>query len=91
MIGSEGVLMWNNTKRRNVVCLEAEVGLSPKFMKCRRAKGDIDTLGVFRVVTGKKKEAHFVCEGGYEMAELWVRGIRLVTMETLSRPLKSRV
>lgn len=40
--------------------------------------------GVFRVVTVKNKEVHFVGEGGCEMAEMWVRGIRLVTMEALS-------
>ncbi|KAJ0704376.1 putative ankyrin repeat-containing domain-containing protein [Helianthus annuus] len=91
MVGSEGVLRWGKSKRRNVVCLEAEVGPSPKFVKRRRAKGDTNTSGVFRVVSGKKKEVHFVCEGGCEIAELWVRGIRLVTMEAFSGRLKSRV
>ncbi|KAK1410045.1 hypothetical protein QVD17_36586 [Tagetes erecta] len=91
MVGSEGVLRWGKSKRRNVVCVEAEVGPSLKFMKRRRVKGDTNTSGMFRVVTGSKKEVHFVCEGGYEMAELWVRGIRLVTMEALSGRLKSRV
>nr|XP_043633568.1 putative ankyrin repeat protein RF_0381 [Erigeron canadensis] len=91
MVGSEGVLRWGNSRRRNVVCLEAEMGPSVKFQKRRRNKGDTDTSGVFRVVTGKKKkEVHFVCEGGPEMAELWVRGIRLVTMEALRGQLKSR-
>ncbi|KAK9061676.1 hypothetical protein SSX86_018859 [Deinandra increscens subsp. villosa] len=91
MVGSEGVLRWGKSKRRNVVCLEAEVSPSPKFMRRRRVKGDTDTSGVFRVVTGTKKEVHFVCEGGCEMAELWVRGIRLVTMEALCGRLKCRV
>ncbi|KAI3793890.1 hypothetical protein L1987_36513 [Smallanthus sonchifolius] len=91
MVGNDGVLRWGKSKRRNVVCLEADVGPSPKFVKRRKAKGDPDTSGVFRVVTGMKKEVHFVCEGGFEIAELWVRGIRLVTMEAQSGRLKSRV
>nr|GEX02482.1 hypothetical protein [Tanacetum cinerariifolium] len=75
----------------HVVCLEAEVGPCSKFQKCRKAKRDNDTSGVIRVVTDKKKEAHFVCEGGCEMVELWVRGIRLLTMKALIGRLKSRV
>ncbi|GJU07538.1 putative ankyrin repeat-containing domain-containing protein [Tanacetum coccineum] len=90
MAGSEGVLRWGNSRRRNVVCLEAEVGPSSKFQKRRKVKRDNDTSGIFRVVTAKKKEVHFVCEGGCEMAELWVRGIRLLTMEALIGRFKSR-
>ncbi|KAI3520690.1 hypothetical protein L1887_10140 [Cichorium endivia] len=90
MVGSEGVLRWGNSRRRNVVCVEAEVGPSLKFQKRRRRKGGADMAGVFRVVTVKNKEVHFVCEGGCEMAEMWVRGIRLVTMEALSGRLQGR-
>ncbi|XP_071708283.1 uncharacterized protein [Rutidosis leptorrhynchoides] len=86
-----GVLRWGSSKRRNVVCLDVKVGPSPKFEKRRRAKGDSDMSQVFRVVTRKKKEVHFVCEGGYEMVELWVKGIRLVTMDALSGQLNRKV
>ncbi|PQM40112.1 ankyrin-3 [Prunus yedoensis var. nudiflora] len=48
-----------------------------------RSKSDADEAGVFRVVTTKNKEVHFVCEGGVETAELWVRGIKLVTKEAI--------
>jgi hypothetical protein len=30
-------------------------------------------------VTAAGKEVHFVCQGGEEAAELWVRGIRAQT------------
>ncbi|KAK1438780.1 hypothetical protein QVD17_04590 [Tagetes erecta] len=78
---SEGVLRWGNSSSRNVVCRDAEVGPSVGFVRCRRKKGDANLEGVFRVVTMKKKEVHFVCDGGLETAELWVRGINLVTRE----------
>ncbi|XP_076957847.1 uncharacterized protein LOC143633415 [Bidens hawaiensis] len=80
---SEGVLRWGDSRKRNVICQEAEVGPSAAFVKCRGKKGDGDMAGIFRVVT-MKKEVHFVCDGGLEMAELWVRGIKLVTREALS-------
>lgn len=83
MVGPEGVLRWGNSKRRNVICREAEVGPSASFERCRRRKGDAGEAGLFRVVTTKNKEVHFVCEGGFEKAELWVRGIKLVTREAL--------
>lgn len=35
------------------------------------------------MVTAKNKALHFVCDGGVEMAELWVRGIKLVTREAI--------
>lgn len=76
---SEGVLRWGNSSRRNVVCKDADVGPSVGFERHRRKKGDADVAGVFRVVTAKNREVHFVCDGGLEMAELWVRGIKLVT------------
>ncbi|KAJ0053059.1 hypothetical protein Pint_02950 [Pistacia integerrima] len=79
MLGSEGVLRWGNSRRKNVICRMAELGPSPAFRRNRQRKGDADEPGVFRVVTTKNKEVHFVCEGGLEVAELWVRGIMLVT------------
>ncbi|XP_041009559.1 ankyrin-3-like [Juglans microcarpa x Juglans regia] len=82
MMGSAGVLRWGKSSRRNVTCRHAEVGPSPIFRKNRK-KGDADVPGVFRVVTTKNREVHFVCEGGLETAELWVRGIKLVTKEAI--------
>jgi len=81
---SEGVLRWGNSTSRNVICRDVEVGASVGFVRCRRKKGDANMEGVFRVVTVKKKEVHFVCDGGLETAELWVRGIKLVTREAIS-------
>nr|GEU82532.1 hypothetical protein [Tanacetum cinerariifolium] len=78
----EGVLRWGNSSSRNVVCRDAQVGPSANFERCRRKKGDASAAGVFWVVTVKNKEVHFVCDGGFEMAELWARGIKLVTRET---------
>ncbi|KAD3641144.1 hypothetical protein E3N88_30368 [Mikania micrantha] len=84
MISDHGVLRWGNSGSRNVVCRDAEVGPSVGFVRRRRKKGDADVEGVFRVVTVKNKEVHFVCDGGLEMAELWVRGIKLVTREAIN-------
>ncbi|XP_076901587.1 uncharacterized protein LOC143556035 isoform X2 [Bidens hawaiensis] len=81
---SEGVLRWGESSSRNVVCREAEVGPSVGFVRCRRKKSGADMAGVFRVVTVKNKEVHFVCDGGLEIAKLWVRGIKLVTREAMS-------
>lgn len=83
MVEGGGVLRWGKSSRRNVVCKWAEVGGSSGFRWNRRKKGDGDEEGLFRVVTTKNKEVHFVCEGGAEMAELWVRGIKLVTREAI--------
>ncbi|OMP05564.1 hypothetical protein COLO4_08759 [Corchorus olitorius] len=83
MDGTVGVLQWGKSSRRNVICREAELGPSPVFERNRQSKGDAKEPGVFRVVTTKNKELHFVCEGGFEMAELWVRGIKLVTREAI--------
>ncbi|KAA8548213.1 hypothetical protein F0562_004526 [Nyssa sinensis] len=83
MVEAAGLLQWGKSSRRNVICREAEVGPSSNFQRLRRRKGDDDELGVFRVVTTKNKEVHFVCEGGREMAELWVRGIKLVTRKAM--------
>ncbi|XP_008783798.4 ankyrin-2 [Phoenix dactylifera] len=79
MVGAAGVLRWGKSRCRNVVCREAEVGGSSAFQRKRGAKKDAFEPGLFRVVTTKEREVHFVCEGGKEMAELWVRGIRLIT------------
>ncbi|XP_002509549.2 ankyrin repeat domain-containing protein 50 [Ricinus communis] len=83
MVGDRGVLRWGKSRRRNVICREAEVGASPSFERNRRNRGDADIPGIFRVLTTKNKELHFVCNGGSEMAELWVRGIKLVTREAI--------
>ncbi|OMO60459.1 hypothetical protein CCACVL1_24150 [Corchorus capsularis] len=83
MMESNGVLSWGKSSRRNVVCKAAEVGPSDKFRWNRRRKPDVEEVGMFHVVTTKNKEVHFVCDGGVEMAELWVRGIRLVTREAI--------
>lgn len=83
MVETNGTLKWGKSSRRNVICRAAEVGPSSAFRWNRRKKLDVDEPGVFRVVTTKNKEFHFVCEGGLEMAELWVRGIKLVTREAI--------
>ncbi|CAN6249168.1 unnamed protein product [Urochloa humidicola] len=79
MMAAAGVLRWGGSGRRNVICREAEVGGSSAFQRHRQRKGDAYEPGLFRVVTATGREVHFVCEGGEEAAELWVRGIRAVT------------
>lgn len=83
MLSSEGVLQWGKSSRKNVICQMAMLGCSPTFQKNRRSKGDANKPGVFRILTTRNKEVHFVCEGGSEMAELWTRGIMLVTREAI--------
>ncbi|XP_059657725.1 uncharacterized protein LOC132304179 isoform X3 [Cornus florida] len=83
MVGNAGLLSWGKSSNRNVICRGAEVGPSSAFRWNRRKKFDVEEPGVFRVVTTKNKEVHFVCEGGIEMADLWVRGIKLVTREAI--------
>ncbi|CAI0457536.1 unnamed protein product [Linum tenue] len=84
MVVATGVLTWGKSGRRNVVCLDAEVGASKVFRRNRKSRGDGEVSpGLFRVITTKKKEVHFVCDGGDKMAELWVRGIKLVTREAI--------
>lgn len=83
MLESTGELRWGKSSRRNVICKEAEVGPSDKFRWNRRRKFDVEEAGMFHVVTTKNKEVHFVCDGGVEMAQLWVRGIKLVTKEAI--------
>ncbi|KAM5568156.1 ankyrin-1 [Rosa sericea] len=83
MVGAAGLLRWGKSSKRNVICKKAEVGPSDAFRWNRRRKFDCDEPGMFHVVTTKNKELHFVCEGGNEMAELWVRGIKLVTMKAI--------
>ncbi|PSS33470.1 Ankyrin-2 like [Actinidia chinensis var. chinensis] len=83
MVEATGVLRWGNSSRKNVICQEVEVGPSSRFTRLRQKKGDASEPGVFRVVTTKNKEVHFVCGGGFETAELWVRGIKLVTMAAI--------
>ena len=83
MLGSVGVLCWGKSSRRNVMCCDAELGPSSTLRKNRYRKGDADEPGMFRVLTNKNREVHFVCDGGLEVAELWVRGIKLVTKEAI--------
>ncbi|KAL6186365.1 hypothetical protein ACLB2K_042485 [Fragaria x ananassa] len=83
MVGAAGLLRWGKSSKRNVICKTAEVGPSDAFRWNRRRNFDCDEPGMFHVVTTKNKELHFVCEGGIEMAELWVRGIKLVTMKAI--------
>lgn len=79
MVGPTGVLSWGNSCSRNVICQEVKVGPSSNFVRNRGQRPDANEPGLYRVVTVKGKEVHFVCEGGNEVAELWARGIRLVT------------
>ncbi|XP_060958069.1 uncharacterized protein LOC115701364 [Cannabis sativa] len=83
MARNAGVLSWGKSSRRNVICQEANLGPSPTFRKNRKNKGDADEPGLFRVVTKGNKEVHFVCGGGFETAQLWVRGIKLMTREAI--------
>ncbi|GFY88152.1 hypothetical protein Acr_06g0000920 [Actinidia rufa] len=83
MVGAAGLLRWGKSCKRNVICKGAEVGPSSSFRWNRRKKFDANEPGMFRVVTTKNKEVHFVCDGGIEMAQLWVRGIELVTREAI--------
>lgn len=83
MVLPSGILRWGSSRSRNVICRGAEVGPSNAFRKNRTGKGDAGDSGIFRVVTTRDKEVHFVCEGGRERAELWVRGIKLVTRDAI--------
>ncbi|XP_065875249.1 uncharacterized protein [Euphorbia lathyris] len=83
MVNGTGILQWGKSSKRNVICRGAEVGPSVKFRWNRRRKFDVEDPGMFHVITTKNKEVHFVCEGAVEMAELWVRGIKLVTREAI--------
>ncbi|GMI90845.1 hypothetical protein like AT5G14230 [Hibiscus trionum] len=90
MVWNSGLLQWGKSSRRNVICREAELGPSAAFARNRHSKGDANGPGIFRVVTTKNKEVHFACEGGSEMAELWVRGIKLITREAVFDSQKDR-
>eukprot|EP01018_Ginkgo_biloba_P031804 Gb_08320 [translate_table: standard] len=74
-----GLLTWGKSRRRNVVCKEAMLGPSLTFCKNRR-KGNPDKPGTFRIVTIKRREVHFEARNA-ATAELWVRGINLITKE----------
>uniref|UniRef100_A0A0D6QRK6 Uncharacterized protein n=1 Tax=Araucaria cunninghamii TaxID=56994 RepID=A0A0D6QRK6_ARACU len=74
-----GMFTWGKSRRRNVFIMEATMGPSPKFRKNRR-KADVNQSGTFRIVTKKKREVHFVARNDAN-AELWVRGINLITKE----------
>lgn len=79
MVEAGGILRWGNSRKRNVICQDANLGASVRFQRIRHRKGDTNEPGLFRVTTTKNKEIHFVCDGGLEMAEMWVRGIKLMT------------
>ncbi|KAK3223597.1 hypothetical protein Dsin_010622 [Dipteronia sinensis] len=83
MVEAVGILRWGKSSKRNVICRAAEVGPSAKFRWNRRRKFDVEDPGMFHVVTTKNKEVHFACHGGIEMAQLWVRGIKLVTRQAI--------
>ncbi|CAN0896173.1 Ank3 [Linum grandiflorum] len=89
MVSAEGVLRWQKWwwwwGKTSVVCKEAKVGPATKFRwNRRRMTADLEEAGLFHVVTTKGKVVHFVCEdGGDEMAELWVRGIKIITREAI--------
>ncbi|KAI4384195.1 hypothetical protein MLD38_002380 [Melastoma candidum] len=83
MEGNTAVLQWGHSSRRNVICKRAELGPSTGFSRNRRGRHDVDEPGMFHVVTTKDREVHFVCEGGDEKAQLWVRGIKLITREII--------
>ncbi|KAB2045807.1 hypothetical protein ES319_D01G187300v1 [Gossypium barbadense] len=80
---TRGIPRGGKSSRRNVICKAAEVGPGEKFRWNRRRKFDVEESGMFHVVTTKNNEVHFVCDGGIQMAELWVRGILLVTSEAI--------
>ncbi|GAA0157728.1 scaffold/adaptor protein [Lithospermum erythrorhizon] len=84
MVAATGILSWGKSTRRNVTCREIDIGPSPSFQRIRQRKGDADEPGLFRVITTKNKEVHFVCDGGNETATLWVRGIKLLTKQAMS-------
>ena len=83
MVGNVGILRWGKSNKRNVICKGVEVGPSDAFRWHRRRKFDADEPGMFHVVTTDNKVVHFVCDGGVEMAEFWVRGIKLVTQAAI--------
>ena len=92
MVGNVGILRWGKSSKRNVICKGAEVGANTTFCRNRRRKFDADEAGMFHVVTTKNKVVHFVCDGGVEMAELWVRGIKLVTRTSIfGKKIQNRV
>uniref|UniRef100_A0A7N0U8N9 Uncharacterized protein n=1 Tax=Kalanchoe fedtschenkoi TaxID=63787 RepID=A0A7N0U8N9_KALFE len=83
MLAGTGILRWGKNRRRNVICKDAQVGPSDDFRWNRRKKFDTEEPGLFHVVTTKNKTLHFVCEGGNQEAELWVRGIKAVTSDEI--------
>lgn len=74
-----GVLTWGKSRRRNVYIKEAVLGPSPTFQR-NRGKRDANIPGTFRIVTMKKREVHFEARNDAN-AEVWVRGINLITKE----------
>ncbi|KNA17591.1 hypothetical protein SOVF_078260 [Spinacia oleracea] len=83
MVRATGVLYWGKSGKRNVTCRAAEVGPSMTFLGNRPKICSDKQSGLFHVVTTKNQEVHFACDGGIEVAKLWVRGIKLVTREAI--------
>lgn len=83
MLRSTGVLHWGKAGKRNVICRAADVGPSLTFIGNRPKLCSDKQSGLFHVVTTMNKEVHFACDGGMEVAKLWVRGIKLVTREAI--------
>ncbi|XP_010682837.2 uncharacterized protein LOC104897611 [Beta vulgaris subsp. vulgaris] len=83
MFRSTGVLHWGKSGKRNVICRAADVGPSATFLENRPKTCRDKQLGMFHVVTTRNREVHFICDGGMEVAKLWVRGIKLVTREAI--------
>lgn len=76
-----GVLRWGESKRRNVLCMDATLGSSLNFQKNRKNR-DAGKAGIFRVVTTAGREIHFDAVTAFT-AELWVRGVNLITKEAM--------
>ncbi|CAI0381065.1 unnamed protein product [Linum tenue] len=91
MVPAAGTLRWEEKWRwwkwwseREAVCKDAKVGPTAEFRWNRQRKEVTEEEpGMFHVVTTRDRIIHFVCEGGDEMAELWVRGIKIVTREAI--------
>ncbi|KAA3465647.1 tankyrase-2-like isoform X1 [Gossypium australe] len=83
MMETRGIPRWGKSSRRNVICKATEVGPGENFRWNRRRKFDVEESGMFHVVTTKNNKVHFVYDGGIQVAELWARGILLVTSEAI--------
>eukprot|EP00249_Psilotum_nudum_P021651 c28188_g3_i1 orf=387-2627(-) len=76
------VLSWGGLCRRNVLCKEAGLGPSSKFLKNTRRKAELEKDRIFRVLTTTGREVHFEAAVASH-AELWVRGINLIIKDAI--------